>query len=45
MGEVAGEGGRFKFFRDPVYGYVVLPEDIVRTIVDDPVFQRLRDAR
>ena len=36
---------RYKFFKDPVYGHVVLPEDIVKTIVDNPMFQRLRDVR
>jgi len=45
LSNTAEKSDRFKFFRDPVYGYVVLPEDVVRTIVDDPVFQRLRDIR
>ncbi len=31
-----------KQFKDPIYGYVNLPKEIVNKIVDTPTFQRLR---
>ena len=31
-----------KIFRDPIYGYVEIPEKTVSTVVDSPSFQRLR---
>ena len=33
---------RCKSIKDPVYGYVEVPVDIVRSIINTPVFQRLR---
>lgn len=32
----------FKKFKDPLYGYVRIPEDIVANIIDSAEFQRLR---
>lgn len=34
-----------KKFRDPVYGYIEIEEDIVHNIVDTAAFQRLRNIR
>lgn len=34
-----------KKFRDPVYGYIEIDENIVHNIVDTAAFQRLRDIR
>lgn len=31
-----------KIFKDPIYGYVEVESDIVKNVVDTPVFQRLR---
>ena len=31
-----------KFFRDPVYGFIFVPEELLKKIVDNPLFQRLR---
>ncbi len=31
-----------KQFKDPIYGYVNVPKDIVNKIIDTPTFQRLR---
>ncbi|MBD3404727.1 MAG: HD domain-containing protein [Candidatus Lokiarchaeota archaeon] len=31
-----------KYFRDPIHGHVVLPKKLVETVVDTPIFQRLR---
>ncbi|MCL2134601.1 MAG: HD domain-containing protein [Candidatus Bathyarchaeota archaeon] len=31
-----------KLFKDPIYGYIEISSNIVRDIVDTPVFQRLR---
>ncbi len=33
----------FKKFKDPIYGYVEVEEEIVKGILDTAVFQRLRD--
>lgn len=32
----------FKIFKDPIYGYVEIPTDYIKGIVDTPEFQRLR---
>ncbi len=37
--------GRYKTFRDPIYGYIYLEESVVRNIIDTAAFQRLRDIR
>lgn len=34
-----------KKFRDPVYGYIEINEDIVHNIIDTATFQRLRNIR
>lgn len=31
-----------KIFKDPIYGYVEVESDIVKNVIDTPVFQRLR---
>lgn len=31
-----------KQFKDPIYGYINIPKEIVRCIIDTPTFQRLR---
>lgn len=31
-----------KSFKDPVYGYISIPSDLVHTVIDAPAFQRLR---
>ena len=31
-----------KRFKDPIYGYIEIPKDIVKKIIDTPEFQRLR---
>ena len=31
-----------KSFKDPVYGYIGVPSDLVRSVVDTQAFQRLR---
>lgn len=31
-----------KIFKDPIYGYVEIEADIVKNVIDTPVFQRLR---
>lgn len=31
-----------KQFKDPIYGYIYIPKDIVNKIIDTPEFQRLR---
>lgn len=31
-----------KQFKDPIYGYINIPKDIVNKIIDTPTFQRLR---
>lgn len=31
-----------KIFRDPIYGYIEIPDSIARQVVDTPAFQRLR---
>ena len=35
-------GDRKRQIKDPIYGYIYLPRDIVQSIVDTPEFQRLR---
>ncbi|MBT3201025.1 MAG: HD domain-containing protein [Phycisphaerales bacterium] len=35
--------GKSKKFRDPVHGYIAIPEDFCAYIIDTPVFQRLRE--
>lgn len=35
-------GGRKRQIKDPIYGYINLPDGIVQSIVDTPEFQRLR---
>ncbi len=32
-----------KQFRDPVHGYIAIPEDYCAKIIDTPIFQRLRE--
>lgn len=34
-----------KQFKDPVYGYINIDNDIVANIIDTPAFQRLKDIR
>lgn len=34
--------GRLRQIKDPIYGYIYLPDDYVQGVVDTPVFQRLR---
>lgn len=34
-----------KKFKDPIYGYIEIDEDIVRDVIDTATFQRLRDIR
>jgi len=34
---------RFKQFRDPVHGYIAVPEEYCAKIIDTPIFQRLRE--
>ena len=36
---------RPKKFRDPVYGYIEIDDEIVHNIIDTAVFQRLRQIR
>ena len=33
--------GKNKIIRDPVHGYVEVDDDLIRTVVDTPIFQRL----
>jgi len=35
----------FKLFKDPIYGYVEIDSEIVRSIIDTACFQRLRNIR
>lgn len=35
-------GTEYKQFKDPIYGYITIPSDIVKNIIDTNVFQRLR---
>lgn len=35
---------KFKKMKDPIYGYVDIPDDIVKKIIDTEGFQRLRDV-
>lgn len=34
-----------KVFKDPIYGYISIPSDIVSSIINTPFFQRLRNVR
>ena len=34
----------YKRFKDPIYGYIEIEEDIIKAIVDTAAFQRLRDV-
>lgn len=34
--------GEFKRLKDPIYGYITIPEEYVNTIIDTAPFQRLR---
>ena len=34
-----------KKFKDPIYGYIEIDEDIVHKIIDTATFQRLRNIR
>lgn len=34
--------GDGKYFRDPIYGFIFVPEELLNTIVHQPYFQRLR---
>jgi HD superfamily phosphohydrolase len=31
-----------KIFRDPIYGYISIPEKYCKAFIDTPIFQRLR---
>ena len=31
-----------KVFRDPIYGYISIPDDYCKNFIDTPIFQRLR---
>ncbi|MBQ3097573.1 MAG: HD domain-containing protein [Kiritimatiellae bacterium] len=33
---------RHKIIRDPVHGYIIIPDDLCQRFVDTPIFQRLR---
>lgn len=33
-----------KRFKDPIYGYIEIDEDLIMKVIDTPVFQRLRDV-
>ena len=32
-----------KKFRDPIYGYIAIDEQLVKDVIDTAAFQRLRD--
>jgi len=34
--------GKEKIFRDPIYGYISIPDEYCKEFIDTPVFQRLR---
>lgn len=34
-----------KIVRDPIHGYLEFPSDLFETLIDTPLFQRLRDIR
>ena len=36
---------KYKYFKDIVYGHIVLPEALVEAVIDKPIFQRLRWIR
>lgn len=36
---------KIKIFKDPIYEYINIPENIVSSIIDTPEFQRLRSIR
>lgn len=31
-----------KLFKDPIYGYIKIPNLLIKNVIDTPVFQRLR---
>ena len=33
------------YFKDPVHGYIALPEELIKCIIDTPIFQRLRSIK
>ena len=35
-------GGTYKKFKDPLYGYIEVPNTYIEHIIDSPEFQRLR---
>lgn len=39
---MANAQDKSKVFRDPIYGYISIPNDYCRKFIDTPIFQRLR---